>query len=152
VGHTLPRTMLLAALCTDCGAATGLPVGTSADGSADGSDAGTGLLASADAQACMVVAASYDRSCQVDSDCALVPPGGNVCAPCANGVGCLFCNLASINQAAAPSYLAALHAGLDFSYGQSVQHCDSSCPAIAIGMTGVCDAGRCTSRTEGVCQ
>jgi hypothetical protein len=60
-----------------------------------------------DAAACFVEASSYDQSCTGDSDCVLVPAGGNVCDPCANG-GTLYCTTAAVNRMVSGEYLAAL--------------------------------------------
>jgi hypothetical protein len=50
-----------------------------------------------DAGACMILAADYDQSCRIDSDCILIAQG-NYCAP-----GCL-CREAVINYGALPRF------------------------------------------------
>jgi hypothetical protein len=138
VNAAICTAMLLLAGSVACGGRTSDAVtGSPADGAAD----------AADAQGCMLLASSYDRSCRADTDCVLVPPGGDVCATCSNGAGCLFCNFASINQMAADTYRAALRSALA---PYSIRSCTTgSCP------TGipqpVCDAGVCTARTTDFC-
>jgi hypothetical protein len=52
-----------------------------------------------------------DTSCTTDSDCTLVPPGGDVCDPClsnANAQVAFLCATVPMNQASASAFLASL--------------------------------------------
>jgi hypothetical protein len=94
-----------------------------------------------DGGACYLLASSYPHDCMADSDCQLVPPGGDVCNSCNNGTGCLYCNLASIRADAASGYLAALHAAEPQQPVAESQGCWlGSCPSQA---RPVCVAGEC---------
>jgi hypothetical protein len=120
----VPRALLAVALTIElgCGGST----------SPDAPDASSG------GAACVIVAASYDQSCKTDSDCALVPPGGNVCDPSSNGTGCLVCDLAAVNVGSQEAYATALQKGI-------AQHPPSYATSCPTGMTAVCDAGGCTT-------
>ncbi len=63
-----------------------------------------------DAASCLLRATDYDRTCTQDSDCVLVPKGGNVCDPCSNATGCLFCDFDALSASGAATYNAALSA------------------------------------------
>jgi len=124
--------------------------GNSASGGSSGGNPGD------DPARCFIRASDYDQSCATDADCAFVPPGGNVCDPCSNGTGCLFCNLAAISAKAAPGYLATLQAALP-AFDPALGGCTfGSCPATLETEAGTlptptCTAGRCTSSFVG-CQ
>jgi hypothetical protein len=72
-----------------------------------GQGTGTQKQTGGDAAACIVEASSYDQSCTQDSDCVLVPAGGDVCDPCGNA-GTLYCTTAAVNATVSGKYLAAL--------------------------------------------
>lgn len=92
--------------------------------------------AAADAASCTVLAASYDQTCTTDSDCVLVPAGGNYCDCNANSPVCLVCRVASVNAAASARYLAAIAAARS-----------GDCPPQSCPMEGrpVCQGGSCTT-------
>ncbi len=92
---------------------------------------------------CYVLASNYDQSCARDSDCALVPPGGNVCGQCDNGTGCLQCPLASVNVRASARYLAVLGAAV-----MSCPQFGSGCPE---GVAPLCQEGVCTTSLGPIC-
>lgn len=71
----------------------------------------------ADEASCYVVASDYDQTCDSGSDCVLVPPGGNICAPCHNSA--IWCNVGSVSNGAYLKYSEDLSAVLDRQDGRS---------------------------------
>jgi hypothetical protein len=100
--------------------ASGSPVGEAGDtdtvslSASDGGD--VGILADAatndsslqDSGTCVIQASNYDQNCVTNSDCALVPPGGDACHPCSIPTGYLQCHLAAVNINAATHYMSDL--------------------------------------------
>jgi hypothetical protein len=109
-----------------------------------GSEATTG------GASCSILASSYDQTCSQDSDCVLVPPGGDTCDPCSAGTGCLFCDIASVNAAASAKYLSDLAAALQPYQGQS-QYFGCVTGGCPVGLTAVCHQGLCTTSAGPVC-
>jgi hypothetical protein len=98
------------------------------------------------AGSCSVVATDYDQSCVSDSDCVLVPPGGNTCDPCSTtndqqpGAYYFFCYTAAVNASASARYLAALAPG-QTAVQNGPLSCSSTCPvATAACVNGACAA------------
>jgi hypothetical protein len=131
----------------------------SGDASAEGSVVST----AGDTGSCNVVVSNYDQSCTKDSDCVLVPPGGNVCDPCSNvftyaaddtGIGCLVCDVAAVNVDASAQYLSALGT-VPWRADAGAIQCSSTCPeAVATCQQGTCatvfttENANCTSSSH----
>lgn len=100
-----------------------------------------------DASACVVLASQFDQSCVTDSDCVVVPPGGNVCNPCSvpNGAYQFDCAYATVNAGASAAYVAAIQPGVDNLKAtiNGSDQCGSTCPAYE---PAVCLAGTCAIR------
>jgi hypothetical protein len=125
--------------------------GDSAPPSSDsgGGDSALRSPSSDDAGACWVLSANEPASCAQDSDCVLIPPGGNVCDPCVpqEPEGAFYCKLVPVNTAGAADYYAALSAagGIPTTLpdGGSASFCTAtSCPE---GMAAACRNGTCAA-------
>jgi hypothetical protein len=94
---------------------------------------------------CTVLAAHYDQSCVSDSDCVLVPPGGNTCDPCSAteqpGAYYFFCHVAAVSASDSARYLAAIAPGQTAAQN-GPQSCSSTCPVA----TATCVNGTCTAK------
>ena len=101
-----------------------------------------------DNASCIVSSSTYDQTCEVDSDCVLVPPGGNTCNGCNNPTGCFACDMAAVNVKASATYLAALKVALQ-RYQNDPLSCTSGCPE---GEPAHCENGTCTTSFGNICQ
>lgn len=90
---------------------------------------------------CYLLAEQYDASCSQDSDCTLVPTGGNICDQCSNLRGCLNCSIATTNQTSAAIYLVKLNSALESYQPVGVDCGIGSCPEPP---SAECLAGTCT--------
>jgi hypothetical protein len=77
--------------------------------------------------------ASYDRSCLVDSECALVP-----------GEGCASCDIAALGAKAASTYATAVAAASQSSACRSA--IESASPCSVVHVTAGCQASLCVVR------
>jgi hypothetical protein len=150
--------ILLASLASLCAFACGGGVEHSPSAEAGGllrdtSDEGPAPAPDARMAGCFVVASNYDQTCTQDSDCVLVPPGGNICDPCSAGSGCLFCLLTSVNGKASAQYMADLAAALEPFEGTPQDPQPNGCVigGCPVNPAPRCQAGQCTTDFGPIC-
>jgi hypothetical protein len=121
----------LGVACSSGSGSLATDAGTNADGSAspdaastDGAVSADGTVLSDGAVCVTIAAASYDRSCGGDSDCALIPVG----TLCSGGCGC---QSDTVNKNDAAKVSAALA-------GVKLQACPCAAPGTARCVANVC--------------
>lgn len=107
--------------------------GTTTAAGVNSSSGGTGTCTA-------VLPSEYDQSCNVDSDCVLVPE-----ATCPPGQGCSYCATNAINAAGHARYMAAYAAAS--MQNPVTENCSCPCSNVVLCRSGQCQPGPCTAPT-----